>query len=89
MSATATSQMTAPEFVTAIAALCGEDEAAVVFITTTEGLSYCVASEATAHETAQDSADGEAVLDDGDRLLGVAVIGRDGTLTEYPVQVAS
>jgi len=85
MSETATTQMTAPEFTAAIAALCGHDEAAVVFITAAEGLSYCVASEATAHETAQDSADGGAVLDDGDRLLGVAVIAADGVLTEYPV----
>jgi hypothetical protein len=81
---TATAQMTAPEFVTAVAKLCGENEAAVVFITKREGLSYCVADEAMAHMTAQGSA-AEPALDDGDVLLGAGVIGRDGTLTEYPV----
>lgn len=81
---TATAQMTAPEFTTAVAALCGENEAAVVFVTRDEGLSYCIASDATAHLTAEGSA-AEPALDDGDVLLGVAVIGADGTLTEYPV----
>lgn len=84
---TATAQMTAPEFVTSVAALCGENEAAVVFVTRDEGLSYCVASEATARATAKDSA-AEPALDDGDVLLGVAVISRDGTVAEYPVKVA-
>jgi hypothetical protein len=82
--ATASVQMTAPEFTAAVARLCGENEAAVVFITRAEGLSYCVADEATAHLTAQSSA-AEPVLDDGDILLGVGVISRDGTLTEYGV----
>jgi hypothetical protein len=77
-------QMTAPEFTAAVAALCGENEAAVVFVTRDEGLSYCVADEATAHLTAQGSA-ADPALDDGDVLLGVAVIGADGKLTEYPV----
>lgn len=81
---TATAQMTAPEFISAVAALCGENEAAVVFITQSEGISYCVSDEAMAHLTAQYSA-AEPALDDGDILLGAAVIGRDGTLTEYPV----
>jgi hypothetical protein len=81
---TLTAQMTNQEFITRVAALCGENEAAVVFITRDEGLSYCVADEATARATAQGSA-AEPALDGGDVLLGVAVISRDGTLTEYPV----
>ena len=82
---TTTDTMTSPEFITAAAALCGQDEAAVVFITAAEGISYCVASEAMAHTTAQSSA-AEPVLDDGDLLLSVGVISADGTLAQYPVQ---
>jgi hypothetical protein len=80
-----TAAMTAPQFTGAVAALCGPREAALVMIYAAEGLSYCVSSEEGAHETARSAAVGDPALDGDDTLLGVAVISRDGTLTEYPV----
>lgn len=79
---TATAQMTAPEFISAVAALCGPGEAAFTMITASEGLSYCIASEQTAHRTAHFTI--TAAERDPD-VLGVAVITAGGTLTEYPV----
>jgi hypothetical protein len=78
--------MTDPrEFTAAVAALCGPGEAALVMIYAADGLSYCVCSADGAHETARTAAAGDPDLNDGDVLLAVAVIGRDATLTEYPV----
>jgi hypothetical protein len=73
-------QMTVQEAVAALAALCKPGEAAFTMITASEGLSWCVASEETAHSVARTTA-GEG--DPG--VLGVAVITADGTLTEYEV----
>jgi len=70
----------------AAAALCGPGEAALVMITTGEGLSYCVSPAQTAHEIARDTAAAGPALDDGETLLGVAVIGADAMLTEYPIR---
>jgi hypothetical protein len=81
MSNTATAQMTAPEFVASIAALCKPDEAALVLVYARDGLSFCIASEQTSRRTA-----GHLEADDEDTLLGVAVITADGTLVEYPVE---
>lgn len=81
---TTTDPMTVPEFIEAVTALCGPGEAAVAMVFTEDGLSYCVTSEESAHETARHTAAGDIELD-GDVLLGVAVISRDGTLTEYPI----
>ena len=77
--------MTVPEFTAAVAALCGPGEAALTLIYATDGLSYCVSSAEGAHETARAVAAGDPEPDDSDVLLGVAVISRDGTLTEYPI----
>jgi hypothetical protein len=74
----------AAELTAAIAGQCKPGEAAVVFIAEAGGLSCCVASEATARETAQNIA-ASPVLDDGDVLLAVAVITPDQTLTSYPI----
>ena len=77
---TTAAQMTAPDMIAAIAALCKPGEAALTLIDATEGPSWCVASTETAHQTARTLA-----ADPDETLLGVAVIGADGTLTEYPV----
>lgn len=82
--ATATAQMTAPEFVASVAALCKPGEAALVLVCAKDGLSFCIASEDTSRSTA-----GHIEGDDDDTLLGVAVITSDGTLVEYPVDVPS
>lgn len=74
-----TSQDQMTEAVAAIAALCQPGEAAVTMIAV-EGLSWCVASEATAHGTARTI----AAEQDPD-VLGLAVITAGGTLTEYPL----
>lgn len=79
--ATATAQMTAPEFIASVAALCGKDEAALVLVYAKDGLSFCIASEQTSRDIA-----GNVEADDEDTLLGVAVITSDGTLVEYPVE---
>ena len=78
---TTTAQMTAPEFVTSVAALCGKDEAALVLVYEKDGLSYCIAAERTSRAIA-----GHIEPDGEDTLLGVAVITADGTLVEYPVE---
>jgi hypothetical protein len=80
-----TAAMFAPEFTSAVAALCGPGEAALVMIYAADGLSYCVSGEEGAHDTARSAAAGDPALDGDDTLLGVAVISRDETLTEYPV----
>ena len=77
---TATAQMTAPEFIASVAALCKPGEAALVLVYAKDGISYCIASEQTSRSTA-----GHVEADD-DTLLGVAVITADGTLVEYPVE---
>jgi hypothetical protein len=74
-----------PEFTAAVAALCGPGEAALAMIYAGDGLSYCVSSEDGAHQIARMAAAGDPMLNDGDVLLEVAVISRDGTLTGYPV----
>lgn len=75
-----TATMTVQEAVAGIAGLCQPGEAAFTLITASEGLSWCVASEAGAHGTARTVAAG------GDPdVLGVAVITADGTVTEYEV----
>ena len=81
MTMTATAQMTAPDFIASVAALCGEDEAALILVYEKDGLSYCIASERTSRAIA-----GHIEADDEDTLLGVAVITADGTLVEYPVE---
>jgi len=81
---TATAQMTAPEFIASVAALCKPDEAALVLVYAKDGLSFCIASEQTSRTIAGNiEADGEV---NEDTLLGVAVITADGTLVEYPVE---
>ena len=79
-----TTAMTGPGFTAAVAGLCGPGEAALVMICAEDGLSYCISSEEGAHESARAAAAGEVPVDE-DVLLGVAVISRDGTLTEYPI----
>lgn len=68
----------AQETIAAIAALCGAGEAALVIISLSEGLSWCVSSAGTAHRTARTVSAGQ---DPG--TLAVAVVAADGTLTEY------
>ena len=75
MSATA---MTVHEAVSALAAMCKRGEAALTMITTDEGLSWCIASETTAHSVARSIAAGP-----DENLLAVAVIGADSKVTEY------
>jgi hypothetical protein len=70
------------EFVKYVAALCRSGEAAVAFVTA-EGPSYCVASEPTARAVAEDASTTQP--EECDTLLAVAVIGPDGTVTEYPI----
>lgn len=75
-----TATMTVQEATAALAGLCKPGEAAFTMITASEGLSWCIASEPTAHDVAQTTAD------EGDPdVLGVAVITADGALTEYEV----
>ena len=64
----------------AIAGLCKPGEAALVMITVSEGLSYCVGSEEGSHETARNVA-----ADSDPDVLVVAVITADSTVTEYEV----
>ena len=77
----ATAQMTSPEFIAPVAALCQPGEAALVMVYASDGLSFCIASEQTSRSTA-----GHVEADDEDTLLGVAVITSDGMLVEYPVE---
>lgn len=86
MTATAAdTKITAPDFIASVAALCGEDEAALVLVYAKDGISYCVSSDQGAHRTAIFVADA-GQDDEADTLLGVAVISRNGTLTEYSVR---
>ena len=78
---TATAQMTSPEFVASVAALCKPGEAALVLVYAKDGLSFCISSADTSRSTA-----GHIEADDEDTLLGVAVITADGMLVEYPVE---
>jgi hypothetical protein len=70
----------AQETIAAIAALCGAGEAALVIISLSEGLSWCVSSADTARRAARTVAAGQDPVP-----LAVAVVAADGTLTEYAV----
>jgi|HubBroStandDraft_6_1064221.scaffolds.fasta_scaffold902377_2 hypothetical protein len=83
---TATAQMTAPDFIASVAALCGKDEAALVLVYAQDGLSFCISSEQTSRGLAGDGSALSDANDGGDTLLGVAVITADGMLVEYPVE---
>ena len=70
----------------AIAAMCRTPgESAVVFIYEGEGVSYCVASTPTAVSVATDASTTPPEENEPDRLLAVAVISRDGTVTDCPI----
>jgi hypothetical protein len=68
--------------ISAIAALCKPDEAALVMITAIDGLSWCVTTAQNARDVAMNVAGGGVDFDPDD-VLAVAVVGPDETVTEY------